>query len=170
MEAIINQLTNNKILNSEFKSCILFLEENGYRFSVPISLEISVRSRALGKCCYTKNSHRVIINMGIVEQGGDILKQTILHELIHCLTPGSHHGYGWKVIANRVSALTGLNITRLTSTEPLGEDYKMKFKHVYRCTECGKLFGYARLPNWHNRTQYVRCRCSNKYGTLEKIK
>lgn len=165
--------SSSELLNSRVKMAYEKMISWGLDFPKTIHLEVSTTSRSLGQCCFRNHGTKIIVkvNQGILTSNNlDMIDQTIYHELAHAILPSTeHHGYRWQQVARKITQETGLQITRLTNTTVLGDEYVMKFKHVYRCPKCGKLVGKARRPRWD--LGYMICASHRGCGvTYEKIK
>lgn len=108
-----------------------------------------------GKIHYKKfNSHHIEISKWLLELNDEIIKNTIIHELIHCLPNCNNHGKEFKYYAKLVKENLGYNITRLGNKE---EDYKKsgiefkergrKVKYNYKiiCKKCGQTYFRQRI-------------------------
>jgi hypothetical protein len=93
----------------------------------------------------------------------DIIKNTIIHELIHCLPDCNNHGKVFKYYANLINSNLGYNISRLGNRE---EDYKKSnvefkendkksYKYKIICTNCNYIYYRNRLEK--NFTRKYRC-------------
>lgn len=75
-----------------------------------------------GRLQYRKfNSHHIEISKWLLELNDEIIKNTIIHELIHCIPDCNNHGSEFKKYAKLVKDNLGYNITRLGNKQ---EDYK----------------------------------------------
>lgn len=57
--------------------------------------------------------HNIEISPWVMELNEDIIKNTIMHELIHCMPGCSNHGEYFKKYANYVNAKLGYDISRV---------------------------------------------------------
>ena len=90
--------------------------------------------------------HHIEISKWVMQLDEKIIKNTIMHEIIHCLPNCNNHGLQFKKYANYINEKLGYNITRLGNKE---EDFKNsnleytekteKFKYKIICTQCGQL-------------------------------
>ena len=98
-----------------------------------------------------------------------IIKNTIMHELIHCFPFCCNHGEYFKKYAKIINKAYGYDISRLGNKE---KDYELSnlqyekpsYKYTIKCTKCGKKFHRSRLA--HNFFTQYRCLCG---GKLEQI-
>lgn len=96
--------------------------------------------------------HHIEISKWVMELDDDIIKNTIIHEIIHCLPQCNNHKKTFKIYANLINDKLGYNITRLGNKK---EDYKKsnihfeedteEYKYKIKCTNCGQVFLRKRL-------------------------
>ena len=88
--------------------------------------------------------HDIEISKWVLDLNDDIIKNTIMHELIHCLPYCNNHGKEFKYYANFINERLGYQIQRLGNRE---QDYKesnldfdsedIKCNYKIRCKNCG---------------------------------
>lgn len=90
-----------------------------------------------------------------------IIKNTILHEIIHCFPNCNNHGTEFKKYANYINEKLGYDISRVGNKK---EDYeksnieyteKVNFKYKVICEKCNQTFYRQRLMK--NLTKKYRC-------------
>lgn len=117
--------------------------------------------------------HDIEISKWVMELDEKIIKNTILHELIHCLPNCNNHGKKFKELAEYINQNLGYQIQRLGNKEkdyqesnvpyPKQEDEKNKYK--IKCKDCGFIYYRQRL-----RKNFLRdYRCGKCKGKLELI-
>lgn len=176
-----------------YKECIEELNKIGINFNEKdISICISKRSNKRYGCCkpeipdenYKKVSRKgfkyivkyenykkytIEISKWVMELDDIIIKNTIIHELIHCLPYCNNHGVYFKKYANIINTRLGYNISRVGNKK---EDYiksnleyieKEEYKYKIKCEKCEKIFYRKRLPKNFTR----KYRCSNCLGKLK---
>lgn len=143
----------------------------------------------LGRCSYSlKNPiennvdklrySRCIITISTnLKQDYQQIRKTLCHELGHFVAPREHHGYLWKIRANKIGAKWGFDAERCTSNETFHEAAKQaraarRSNYQWRlfCPECGSDWKYKTECNAiKNPTRYIcrKCRCHLK---SERIK
>lgn len=114
------------------------------------------------------NKHHIEISPWLMELDEDIIKNTIIHELIHCLPNCNNHGEMFKKYANYINDKLGYNISRVGNKK---EDYiksnveykeKESYNYHIKCTNCGQEFFRKRLNR--NFTRKFRCiKCGGKF-------
>ena len=128
-------------LNKLFTECIIelnkigidILDKNQYG---EISIFISKRNNKRYGCCKQKepddnykvvtrigrrkliryekfNKHHIEISKWVLELDDDIIKNTIMHELIHCMPYCNNHGTEFKKYANLINSKYGYDVSRV---------------------------------------------------------
>lgn len=184
MEEKLNQLFNNCIY--DLKS----IEIDVYRVG-EVDIKISNRAKRRYGCCkqeqpdknfkttiksglrkivkYEKFSkHHIEISSWVLNLNDDIIKNTIMHEIIHCFPYCNNHGVEFKKYAKIINSKLDYNITRVGNKE---EDYKNSnikydekeiYKYEIKCKKCGQVF-YRKRYNQNLSTKY---RCGKCGGEL----
>ena len=114
------------------------------------------------------NKHHIEISPWLLELEEDIIKNTIIHEIIHCLPNCNNHGEVFKKYANYINNKLGYNISRLGNKK---EDYikskieyneNEEYNYHIMCTNCGQEFFRKRLNK--NFIRKYRCgKCGGKF-------
>lgn len=128
-----------------------------------------------GKFQYGKfHIHHIEISKWLMELNDEIIKNTIIHELIHCLPNCNNHGKYFKYYANIIKKEVGYNITRLGNKE---EDYiksgielkkeekRIKYKYNVICQKCGQTYFRQRIQKNFTR-KYVCGKCRRKISSF----
>lgn len=112
--------------------------------------------------------HHIEISKWVMDLNDDIIKNTIIHELIHCIAKCNNHGLEFKKYASYINEKLGYNISRLGDKK---EDFKNsniqineenKFKYKITCQKCGQTFFRIRLSK--NFLNKYRCGiCKSKF-------
>ena len=111
------------------------------------------------------NKHTIEISRWVFELNDVIIKNTIMHEIIHCFPYCNDHGKCFKQYAKYINQKLGYNISRLGNKK---QDYEKsnltyhdtKYKYQIKCTKCGLTFYRNRLAkNFFLRS---RCQCNGK--------
>lgn len=183
-------------LNNLYKECIEQLNHIGINFDdKDISIFISKRNNKRYGCCrpeipdenykaVTRKGFRYIIKYDnykkytieisrwVLDLNEDIIKNTIIHELIHCLPYCNNHGATFKKYACLINAKLGYNISRAGNKkedfQKSNLEYKEKeeYKYKIKCEKCDKIFYRKRLQK--NFTRKYRCsKCLGKLKILE---
>lgn len=183
-------------LEELFMQCIKELQSIGFNFNKEnigeITIQISKRNNKRYGCCkqeqpdekykdikkigrkkyikYEKfNKHTIEISKWVMELDEKIIKNTIIHEIIHCFPYCNNHGEQFKKYANYINSRLGYNISRLGNKEKDFEisnlEYKkVDYKYTIKCKKCGKQFHRNRLQR--NFFSKYRCICG---GKLENV-
>lgn len=118
--------------------------------------------------------HHIEVCKWVMELDEKIIKNTIIHEIIHCLPNCNNHGKEFKKFAKLINYKLGYNITRLgnkkedyiKSNIEFMEDDKYKYKIV--CEKCNQIFYRKRLRK--NFVKKYRCgNCGGKFTIFEII-
>lgn len=117
------------------------------------------------------NTHHIEISKWLMELNDDIIKNTIIHELIHCMPNCNNHGEDFKRYAKYINSNLGYNISRVGNKE---DDYKKshlelkeeekthKYNYKIECISCGYTFFRMRLQRDFQRK--YRCgKCMGKF-------
>lgn len=111
--------------------------------------------------------HTIEISKWVMELNSDIIKNTIMHEIIHCFPNCNNHGEDFKKYANYINKNLGYNISRLgdknqdlknSNVETVKEHYNYQVK----CSDCGYTFYRKRITNGFS--YKYRCgKCRGKF-------
>lgn len=92
-----------------------------------------------------------------------IIREVVMHELLHSCRGCFNHGKKWKMHAELINEEYGYNISRLykdDKDEPLPE---RKYKYVIKCTSCGnKGYRLKRSKVIGNPQNYKCSKCGGK--------
>lgn len=114
--------------------------------------------------------HHVEISKWVMQLDDKIIKNTIIHELIHCIPFCNNHGENFKKYAKYINEKLGYDIKRvgdpkvdfLKSNVPY-EEKKEEYKYKIICKECGQEI----LRKRFNRKLITRYRCGKCGGRLQ---
>ena len=175
-----------------FKQCINELQSIGIDVNQSdvgeISIQVSKRNNKRYGCCkqeepdknyktvqkigrrrVTKyqrfNKHTIEVSKWVFDLNDEIIKNTIMHELIHCFPYCNDHGKQFKAYAKYINLKLGYNISRLGNKKQDYENSNVKYeekeyKYQIGCISCGKLFYRNRLAK--NFFKKYRCQCGGK--------
>ena len=188
-------MEKQELLQKLYKECIEELNKIGINFAgKDISICISKRNNKRYGCCKPEipderyktvkrkgfrylikydsyKKYTIEISRWVLDLNEDIIKNTIIHELIHCLPYCNNHKTSFKKYANLINAKLGYNISRLGSKKEDFQDsnleYKEKeeYKYKIQCEKCGKIFYRKRLQKYFIK----KYRCTNCLGKLKII-
>lgn len=117
---------------------------------------------------YRYKKYHIEVSPWVIELDDNIIKNTIIHELIHCLPYCDNHGLEFKNYANYINSKLGYNISRLGNKV---EDYKISNKQfneeiVYNykieCQKCGQTF-YRKRVNKGFDKKFFCGKCKGKF-------
>ena len=179
-------------LQKLLEECVEELETIGIEVSLfgEIDIKFSRKSAKRYGCCkqeepdtntaYRKNGriyyrsfqkHHIEISPWVMALNRDIIKNTIMHELIHCFPNCNNHGNEFKEYAKVINSKLGYDIGRVGNKK---EDYEKSnleyhpdesFKYQIFCDKCGQTFYRKRLSDKF--LKQFRCGiCGNKFRIL----
>lgn len=157
-----------------------------------IDIKISTRSTKRYGCCKQENpdkqykivkkigrrkivqyekfkNHHIEISKWVLDLNDEIIKNTIIHELIHCIPFCNNHGEEFKKYANYINKKLGYNIKAKGNKK---EDYEKSnliyeedesYKYKIICEGCGQTIYRKRL----NAKLLKRYRCGKCGGKLK---
>ncbi len=116
------------------------------------------------------NNHHIEICKWVMDLNDDIIKNTIMHEIIHCFPKCNNHGDEFKKYANIINNKLNYDIKRVGNKK---EDYQksnieykendVSYNYKIMCQGCGQLFYRKRLQK--NFTRKYRCgKCGEKFN------
>lgn len=135
------------------------------------SVTVSKRmTRCYGNCTWNKQtkSYSIKISFRLLDENvpEHTVEDTMIHEILHGITPGAHHGGEWLRLAAVVQHKLGYNIKRRASSAESGVDLSIGAKYVLVCTECGHKYPHQRPTNsWKYPGLY---RCGVCHGGLRR--
>jgi predicted SprT family Zn-dependent metalloprotease len=131
----------------------------------------------IGRKRYIKYSmygkHDIEISKWVMDLNTELIKNTIMHEIIHCLPNCSNHGEDFKKYARYINQKLGYNISRvgdkasdLKASNVQGKIEKYNYK--IECCGCGYSFLRKRLNCNFNRK--YRCgKCGGKFQIYQGV-
>ncbi len=117
--------------------------------------------------------HKIEISVWVMQLNEDIIKNTIIHELIHCIPNCNNHGKDFKKYAKYISDKLGYDIKTVGNKK---EDYgksnieyqeNITYKYKIQCKNCDQIFYRNRICK--NFMQKYRCGKCNGRLKVEKI-
>lgn len=118
------------------------------------------------------DKHHIEISPWVMELNEQIIKNTIIHELIHCIPYCNNHGKEFRKYAIYINEKLGYNISRTGNPK---EDYEKSnleynelqvYKYKIMCQKCGQEFYRKRLNK--NFLKKYRCgKCGEKFTIFE---
>ena len=113
--------------------------------------------------------YEIEISKWVLDLDEKIIKNTIFHELIHCIPYCNNHGKEFKKYAKLINEKLGYNITRVGNKKEdfanSNIEYEESEQYRYKiiCKKCGNNFYRKRL----NKNFTKKYRCSKCLGKLE---
>lgn len=108
-------------------------------------------TRRCGKCRYGSRLIQLSKPFVLVNNENEV-RETILHEIAHALTPGANHGPVWKLKAQEIGASPKSCADSSTAVAPKG-------KYEGYCTDCGMTVYKCRKPS----RPYYHTRCRRRF-------
>lgn len=164
-------------LNKIFEQCIGELKSINIdvQKNKTIEIKINTRSKKRYGCCkkLSKDNYVIEISEWVMDLNEDIIKNTIIHELIHCMPKCNNHGDYFKKYATIINEKLGYNISRTGNKE---KDFSksnleyvetpVKFKYRIVCENCNYNFLRQRVRKYF--TRKYRCgKCGGKFKILK---
>ena len=131
----------------------------------------------IGRKRYVKyalfEKHNIEISKWVMQLNTDIIKNTIMHEIIHCLPNCSNHGNEFKKYANYINCKLDYDISRLgdkkqdliDSNIPIEKE---KFNYKIECSGCGYSF-YRKRLNYSFSRKYRCGKCGGRFSVYQGI-
>ena len=112
--------------------------------------------------------HNIEISKWVMELEDNIIKNTIMHELIHCIPYCNNHGNEFKKYANIINITYNYNISRVGDKKKDFEKSNIEFKDTKKynykiiCKNCKQEFYRQRLNK--NFTKKYKCaKCGGRF-------
>lgn len=117
--------------------------------------------------------HIIEISKWVMDLNDDIIKNTIMHELIHCMPFCNNHGEEFKKYAKYINENLGYNISRVGNKnkdlmESSIEPEKEKYNYKVECSDCGYTF-YRKRMNKDFSRKYRCGKCMGKFIINEGV-
>ena len=114
--------------------------------------------------------HHIEISKWVMQLNEDIIKNTIMHEIIHCFPNCSNHGKTFKQYACYINEKLGYNVSRLGNKEEDCKKSNLQYKEIenepkYKivCQKCGHIYFRQRMKK-----NFTKCYvCGICKGRLE---
>ena len=117
------------------------------------------------------NKHHIEISKWVLELEDNIIKNTIIHELIHCIPYCNNHGSEFKKYAKLINNAYGYYISRVGDKKKDYEKSNLEYnegqKYNYRvvCKGCEQEF-YRQRINKNFTKNYVCGKCKSKFEII----
>lgn len=117
------------------------------------------------------NKHHIEISKWVMELEDNIIKKTIMHELIHCFPYCNNHGSEFKKYAKLINTNYGYDISRVGDKKKDFEKSNVEFtetrKYKYKiiCKECKQEIYRQRLIRNFER-KYRCAKCGGKFEII----
>lgn len=156
-------------LNAQLAALAEELRGMGVPISREISPQVEVNSRAqrrLGCCIQKEGAFTIQVSARLLDQP-ELLRNTLLHELLHTCYGCQNHGKRWKAYAQKVGQALGVDIRRTAAVEESWEPLRREeVKYLLRCQSCGRVIPRRRKSKAVEHPERYRCACG---GKLERV-
>jgi predicted SprT family Zn-dependent metalloprotease len=140
--------------------------------------------RRLGECRYLSDAFREInVSSWLLKDfSNKDIKNTIMHELLHCLKGCNNHGSRWQMYANIVNKKLGYNVKRLANVSALCDKNNIdkvafnndRYKYKITCKSCNHVH-YAmrittRIKNYYVNNNMLCGVCRNRHFEIVDLK
>lgn len=146
------------------------LEELGLPLSREIDPQPVVNTRAkrrLGCCIRREGQFTIQVSQSILGDS-QLLRATLVHELLHTCYGCQNHGKRWKAYAQRVGEALGVEITRTVPLEGPAQPLRQEpVKYLLQCQSCGRLIPRRRLSKAVKYPSRYRCPCGGKLRRVD---
>ena len=115
--------------------------------------------------------HHIEISSWVMQLNENIIKNTIMHELIHCIPFCNNHGKEFKKYASYINQKLGYNITTKGNAKSDYEESNLQYeednnyKYKIICQNCGQIIYRKRF----NQNLIKKYRCGKCKGKLKLI-
>lgn len=118
------------------------------------------------------NKHTIEVSKWVLDLNDEIIKNTIMHELIHCFPYCNNHGKQFKLYARYINSKLGYDISRVGNKKQDFEKSNLEYieksyKYTIKCMNCGKLIYRNRLQR--DFFKKYRCLCGGKLDIFKII-
>ena len=126
-------------------------------------VRVNTRAKRRLGCCFYQNGQYWIEVSSAILNNPDLLRQTLVHELLHTCPGCRDHGARWKTYAEQVGQKLGYSITRTVQAEsdpgPLRHE---EVKYILECQSCGAQIRRMRMSKAVKSPWRYRCPCGGK--------
>lgn len=158
-----------KELDQELAALWKELRGLGVPVSKKLDPHVRINTRAkrrLGCCVYSPGQCAVEVSARILEDP-ELLRLTLVHELLHTCPGCRNHGPQWKSWARIAGQALGLDVQRTVPLEdspgPLRQE---SVKYVLQCQSCGALIPRKRMSKAVKAPWRYRCSCGGRLKRL----
>lgn len=160
---------------NEFEDYQYDLDFDPYKVMKLVGWMDSRNRRALGKCIQSGGGerYRVVLNPAMLkfgEDGVNVIKDVIAHELCHTLDGCFNHGKQFHNKANQIKYLLGYNIDTKADIDASAyfDKYLPASKWMVKCDDCGTETHISRLSDPINNPRKYNCvRCGGNISSYK---
>lgn len=133
---------------------------------------IQKNGRTVRRVCERFQKHHIEVSKWVMDLDENIIKNTIMHEIIHCFPNCNNHGEIFKMYASQINEKLGYNITRVGNKKEDYEKSNLEYtekvpepKYKIQCQKCGQIIYRSRLK----KDLEKRYRCGKCNGKLKLL-
>ena len=114
----------------------------------------------------------ITISNMTVANGGESIKNTIIHELVHASLPiDENHGKQFQKLAKRVSKIYHTDIKQYGDRTKETEEFrKQQYKYKVTCKQCGSTWYYIRKTKFAKHPHLYQCSCGSNDFTVDVLR
>lgn len=155
---------------SELNSLMSRLWQQLRGLGIPVSkkldpaVRVNTRARRRLGCCYYYPGEACAVEVSVrILQDPDLLRTTLVHELLHTCPGCRDHGLRWKSYATIANKALGLDIQRTVRLEEESQPLRHEeVKYILECQSCGARIERMRMSKAVKSPWRYRCRCGGK--------
>ena len=156
------------IIHEVAAECFAELDKLGIEYGYILSIAVDNKSKQrLGLCKNTEEGFKITISNKLLNEDRKLLKETMMHEILHTCRGCLNHGDEWKRLATRVNNYYGYNIKRAVNRNELSSSSTNEYAHKIVCTKCGQEIFRARECKITRHPELWRCAICD--GELKKV-
>lgn len=135
-----------------------------------ITWKINTRAKSrLGLCSYYGDGFKIEISSMLLDDDIEesILRDTIMHELLHTVPGCMNHGKSWARLAKIVNNVYCYHVTRIVKRDELNLPAP-EYRYVVKCAKCGYEVGKMRYCGIiAHPEQYSHKKCGGTFKRVE---
>ena len=151
-------------LKAVYSECIAEVVNAGIVPGNIVSVTVNTRAvRRLGQCRRRYNNYHINISSMLLSDSVpiEILKNTIIHEILHSCNGCMNHGETWLRLAAIMNA-RGYKIETTAKADTMQYIERPKAAYTIVCESCGHVFERYRMSDLVKNTDNYRCACGGK--------
>lgn len=162
------------MLQKELDQLMIQLHRELKGLGIPVAgrvlpqVKVNTRAKRRLGCCFCQGGQYWIEVSQAVLADENLLRQTLVHELLHTCPKCRNHGPQWKAYAQIVNEKLGYQIERTVKTEtPSGPLRHEEIKYILECQSCGAQIKRMRMSKAVKSPWRYRCPCGGKLKRVQ---